>query len=278
MKVWMIIGACLIATGVVICTVALVALGFNFKNISTQNMETNIYTPEEDFSNISLDVRTADIHFVAAEDGKTKVVCYEEAKLKHNIRVSQDTLIISQADEQKWYDHINFYTEKASVTVYLPAAEYDTLSLNCTTGDLSVAQALSFKTADVSATTGDICWNANTEGSLTLSCTTGDVTTKNVQCGSLNIHTATGDVKLTNTQVVGNLNVKVTTGDVKLERVDAAEINIKATSGDVEGTLLSDKIFIVENTTGDVTVPQSSAGGKCTVKTTTGDIEFRIEK
>lgn len=278
MKMWIIIGACLIAAGLVIGTVALVSAGFNFKNIGTQNMQTNTYTPVGNFSKISVDVRTADINIVLAQDGKTKVVCCEETEAKHSVEIIQDTLVINQEDNRRWYDFIGFYMENDSISVYLPTAEYEALYLECTTGDVSVSQSLLFKTADVGATTGDIHWEANTEGPLQLSCTTGKITVNNVQCGSLNAHAATGDVKLTDTQVSDNLNVKVTTGDVKLERVDAGEITIKATTGDVEGTLLSDKIFLVENTTGDVTVPQTDSGGKCSVKTTTGDINIRIEK
>ena len=277
MKVWIIIAVCLIAVGFVVCMVALVSMGFNFKSISTQNMQTNAYVLEEPFSKISIDVRTADINIVAAK-GVGKVVCYEETQMKHNVGVSQDTLIISQTNDRKWYDYIGFHTEDATVTLYLPEAVYDTLYLNCTTGDVSVSRPLSFKNADVEATTGDIYWEANTEGSLQMKCTTGDITASNVQCGNLCAQTSTGDVKLENTQATGDLNVRVTTGDVKLEGVDAAELSIKATTGDVEGTLLSDKIFLVENTTGDITVPKTDSGGKCSVKTTTGEIDLRIVK
>lgn len=285
-KVWLIISACLIAAGLVISAVALVSLGFDFKNLSTRTMETNTYSPAGDFSNILVDVRTADITFKLSTDGKTKVVCYEEEKMKCSVQISDDTLVVTQGDDRKWYEQIGFYTEDASVTVYLPAKiYYDECNLYCTTGDVTVAEDFRFLKANVETTTGDIDWNANLAGKLQMKCTTGDMKVSNVRCGSLDIQGATADVNLKNTEAEDKLNVKVTTGDVTLDRVDAAELFIKATTGDVIGTLVSDKIFDTKATTGMIIMPAgeeikdtTKPLGKCTIETTTGDIKIEIEQ
>ena len=68
------------------------------------------------------------------------------------------------------------------------------------------------------------------------------------------------------------------TGDVRMEGCDAAEIFILTDTGDVAGSLLSDKVFVVETDTGDVDVPRSAAGGRCEITTDTGDIRITVTK
>lgn len=285
-KVWLIVAVCLMVVGLLLGGASLLLVGFDFSKLGTQDMQTNTYAPEGDFSNICVDVMTADITFKLATDGKTKVVCYEEKEIKHKVEISDGALLITNDDNRKWYDRIGFHTEDASVTVYLPATFfYDEFNLYCTTGDVTVVEDFRFLKANVETTTGDIDWNANTAGKLQIKCTTGDVTVTNVRCGSLDIHGATADVNLKNTEAEDTLNVKVTTGDVNLDRVDAAELFIKATTGDVTGTLVSGKIFDTKAATGMIITPAGEVVkdttkplGKCTIETTTGDINIQIEQ
>ena len=283
-KLWLIIGVCLIVVGVVIAMIALANMDFDFRNLSTQKMQTNIYTPEDEFDNILVDVNTADVSFVVAQDGKTKVVCYEEEKAKHTVGIANNGLVITEKNDRKWYDHIGIHTENATVTVYLPAElYYGEFNLYCTTGDISMAKEFAFAKAKVKTTTGDVEWNANTAGKLEIRCTTGDVTVQDVHCGYLEIEGTTTDVKLKDTVAVETLKIKVTTGDVNLDRVDATELHIKATTGDVTGTLVSDKVFDTKATTGmiitsrgEVVYDPTKPLEICKVETTTGDIHLEI--
>jgi DUF4097 and DUF4098 domain-containing protein YvlB len=63
---------------------------------------------------------------------------------------------------------------------------------------------------------------------------------------------------------------------VRFEACDAEEIIIHTDTGDVTGTLLTPKIFQVETDTGRVDIPESGSGGKCQIKTDTGDIQVEI--
>ena len=54
------------------------------------------------------------------------------------------------------------------------------------------------------------------------------------------------------------------------------ELKIITSTGDIEGTLLSDKVFIVKSSTGDIHVPSSITGGRCEITTSTGNIEVRV--
>ena len=68
--------------------------------------------------------------------------------------------------------------------------------------------------------------------------------------------------------------MKVSTGDIKLDKSDAAEIFIKTSTGNVTGTLLTEKVFITQTSTGNIKVPKSIKGGRCEITTSTGNIKI----
>lgn len=276
MKKWLIIAVCLMVVGLAVSLTALGLAGFDFMKLGTQNMKTKVYEPKERFWSIQMDVTTGDIAILPSPDGKVQVVCYEEEKVPFNATVEEDTLVIRQQDQRKWYDHIGLHLQKPSVTVYLPAGQYGDLQIQSTTGDIRVTEDFLFQNADIALTTGDVKWSSPVEMNLSVCCTTGDVEIADITCGMLNIENRTGDVELERTQAFEKLTVSLTTGDVELNRVDAGTISIIATTGDITCKLLTDKYFVADTTTGDVTVPVSGGGGQCYLKTTTGDIEAEI--
>ena len=60
--------------------------------------------------------------------------------------------------------------------------------------------------------------------------------------------------------------------------MDGGQILIKTDTGKVSGSLLSDKVFIIETDTGRKDYPKTTTGGKCEITTDTGDIIITIEK
>lgn len=58
---------------------------------------------------------------------------------------------------------------------------------------------------------------------------------------------------------------------------DAETIYVNTDTGSVTGTLLTDKVFIIETDTGSVDVPKSITGGRCEITTDTGNIRITIE-
>lgn len=71
-------------------------------------------------------------------------------------------------------------------------------------------------------------------------------------------------------------SIERSTGDVKFEGCDAAELYVKTTTGSVSGTLLTDKVFLTDTKTGSVDVPGTVTGGRCEIRTNTGDIKVKI--
>ena len=72
-------------------------------------------------------------------------------------------------------------------------------------------------------------------------------------------------------------SIERSTGDVKFSRCDVAELYLKTSTGNVTGSLLADKVFITDTNTGSVDVPKTAVGGRCEIKTGTGDIKIKIE-
>lgn len=312
-KVLLIIALSLILVGGLIFTGVMTTLKWDFRKLSTVKYETNAYTITKKFENIQITTNTAQVKLLPSENGEVKVVCFESAKLGYTAEVDGNTLKIVPEDTRRWYDYIGIDFNTASITVYLPEAQYSDLTVKNSTGKVEIPKDFTFESIDIktstgavqnyasatgevkiTASTGDITAENITSGTLNLSVSTGRVTVKSVTCnGDVNVRVSTGDASLTditcnNLVTTGNtgklsiknviakdkFNIKRSTGDVKLEGCDASELFIVTDTGDVTGTLLSEKVYIVDTDTGNVTVPESATGGKCKITTDTGDIKI----
>lgn len=314
--IFLIIAGVLVVAGVAVFLVVMSINGWDFKKLSTQKLETNAYTIEDNYNNIIITTIEADVEILPSNDGKTKVVCHEEKKVKHEVRVESDTLVIDVKDSRKWYDYINIFSVSApKITIYLPSDKLASLYINGSTGNVNIPSDFSFENIGISASTGDVRCYASASGnikielntgkidlaglsanSLDLKTSTGKIELKMIECsGDVSIATGTGktkinaldcknlystgntgDIKLIGVIATGNFNIERDTGDVEFYNCDANEIFVKTSTGDIEGNLLSDKIFIAQTSTGDVEVPKTTTGGRCELTTSTGDIEIRI--
>lgn len=301
--------------GLVICLVSFVAVGFDIKKMSTVTYETNTHEVNEDFSNITIKTETADLHFVQWEEEGCKIVCHEEARVRHTATVQDETLVITVTDARKWYDHIGISFDDAELTVYLPKEQYEALEIKSDTGDVELSEDFAFETGKAETDTGEITWKASVADGLVIETDTGEVKVDTEKLGELHIKTSTGDVSVdsvenaliisvetdtgeillnsikcrsfTTKSDTGEIRITDTvagfcgtvvseTGDVTLENSDAVEsLSIKTDTGHVTGSLLSGKIFYTETDTGNVDVPRTN-GGPCEITTNTGDIHIEV--
>lgn len=315
-KIWLITASFLILAGIIIFGGVMSVHKWNFTRLSTSKFETNNYEITEGYKNIVIVTDTSDIIFEPVDRTSTEVVCYERQKANHSVTVENETLIIKILDTRKWYEHIGINFGTAKITVSLPRGEYGSLSVTSDTGDVNVHKEFGFDKIDISTDTGDIESYASAEELIRIKTGTGDIKIEKVSAAALDLSVSTGRVTVSEVNCIGDLNLKVTTGksqltsitckslkssgntgdislnnviatdifsitrttgDVKLDRCDAKEIYINCDTGDVIGTLLSDKIFLVETNTGKVDVPRSTVGGRCEITTSTGDVKFSIE-
>ena len=297
LKKWLIIGASLVLIGCIIFTGVMTMLKWDFKKLSTLNYETNEYTIDNEFKNISVESDTADITLLASDEKSVKVVCHEPSDAKHTVVISSDTLEIKKNDTRKWYEHIGISFESEKITIYLPSGEYGDLNVKASTGDLKVADEFKFADINVTLSTGDITLQSISANSISLRVSTGKIALDNVQIeGDLKAEVSTGktylkrlncdnfisvgntgDITMENVIAKQKISVERSTGDVKFDGCDAAEIFVVTDTGDVRGSLLSGKVFITKTDTGSIDVPKTTLGGKCEITTDTGDIRIELK-
>lgn len=315
-KVWIIMAACLVLIGCLLFVGVMTMFNWDFTKLSTVRFELNEHEISENFSNISADTDTAEIVFLLSDDEKCRVECYEESKARHSVTVENDTLIIKTVNKKAWYDHIGISFGSPKISVYLPKAQYSALNIKESTGDIKIPSDFEFESADITLSTGNIDFSSSvselikirtstgdifaqniTAGALDLSASTGRITVSNVECKEdirLKVSTgkttlsnikcrnlisngSTGSISLDSVIATEKLSIKRSTGDVSLDSADASEIFIETDTGDVLGSLLNSKIFITQTDTGKISVPNSVSGGKCEIKTDTGDIKITVK-
>ena len=313
-KIWMIVASIFLLFGVAVFVTVMSINGWDFTKLSTVQYEENVHEITQEFDSVSLHTDTSDVKVLLASDNKCKVVCYEEEKLTHAVGVVDGTLVINETNRKEWTDYIGLSFEKTQVTVYLPQTAYTTLGIKASTSDVEIAKDFTFQSVDIEVSTGDVKCLASVSGALKITTSTGDVKVEGATAGGLDVTTSTGDIRvkdvscenlsvvvstgdatlenvrcenlvsrgstgemeMSNVIATGKMSIQRDTGDVEFVACDAAEIWIKTNTGDVEGSLLSPKTFVTDSGTGDVRVPQLGAGGRCEIKTSTGDIEISI--
>ena len=240
----------------------------------------------------------------------------EKAKHSVTVQEGTLTIqLVDERSPEDYIQHIGINVGSPKITVYLSEGQYASLSVRGSTGDIDVPEAMQFGDVDISFSTGDVSFFASAaasvkiktgtgsirmehtsagtldlsvstghiavsdaacDGNVQVSVSTGKVSFTNLRCQSLLSQGNTGDILMENVIATDSFSIKRTTGDVALVRCDASEIFIKTTTGDVHGSLLSEKMFIAQTDTGDVTVPRISSGGMCQINTTTGDIHITL--
>ncbi len=275
-KIWLIIAFSLVLLGCIIFGSVMTMFKWDFTKLSTVKYETNNYDINENYKDISIETDTADIVFMPTEGLKTSVACREQKNMKHSVAVKDDTLVIEVVDTRKWYEYIGINFGATEITVYIPQGEYGRLSVNGSTGNISV-EHISADVLDLSVSTGRITVSdANCRGDVKINVSTGKTNLTDVKCKNLTSSGSTGDISLKNVIAAETFSIERSTGDIKLDGCDAAEIFIETNTGDVRGTLLSEKVFITDTDTGSIKVPNSVTGGRCEITTDTGNIKIDV--
>ena len=309
------VASVLIGIGLIIFITVMSYYKWDFSKLSTVKYQTESYELSESFTDISINTETTDIYFIKSTDGKNRVECYEHQKEKHSVEVINGVLTVGVTDEREWYDYIAINFNVAKVKIYLNSDEYQSLTINEDTGKVEVNSGFVFTNVNIKASTGDINFYASVTKNANLNVTTGDIDVSNASFNDLNVSVSTGDIEVLNSNCYGNLYVEVSTGDCELKSVtcknltsigttgdidlksviasenfnierstgdvsfsssDANQIFIETSTGDVEGTLLSGKNFVAQSSTGRIKVPTNSTGGRCQIKTDTGDIKIYL--
>ncbi len=315
MKKLILIAVALVILGAIVCVASAAAINFDFQKLDNASYETNTYPVKDDVQNISIQASVEKIAFKPAEDGTCKVVCYEEAHQKHSVSVSGGTLTIRALDERKFTDRFLFSVKDPEITVYLPGSAYADLQIETHTGDIELPAAFSFDRIAINGETSNVTCLASANDRIAIALSTGDITIASVKTGAMELRVTTGRIDAEAVNCKGDVSITVDTGKVKLQGLacanltsegstgditlndviaaetisivrstgdvefgasDAESIDVRTSTGDVSGSLRSEKVFLTETHTGKVDVPKSISGGRCEVRTETGDIKLTV--
>jgi DUF4097 and DUF4098 domain-containing protein YvlB len=277
MKKATILSVIFILVGSIIFLTAMFMSKWDFKKLSTVEYETNEYVLTDSFDGVEISTKTADINFVITEDSTAKVVCYEEKDLKHSVTVSGNVLSIKVEDNRNFLQFLRVDFNSPKITVYLPSKDYGNLKVNASTANVFVENA-KFSDIDISVSTGDVTVkNQALSGNLSVKVSTGKTSVENVTCKNLFTEGSSGKVFLKNVIAEQKITVERSTGDIEFDGIDGSEIFIKTSTGDVVGSVLSEKVFTVKTSTGRKSAPNTTGGGVCKIKTSTGDAIVTIK-
>ena len=251
------------------------------------------------FSDIRIEDAECSVRILRATDGECRVVCPEkrDGSIYHTVAVSDGVLCVQRHDSRKWYQYIGISLGAPEVAVYLPERAYGELALQTVSGDIQVDDGFTFESARLLSTSGSIRMLSDAQKALHANSTSGRITVENaapealaaesvsgrvvlshIRSGEISARTTSGRIELTDAIAEGGLYARSVSGGVALDGCDGGDIRIETTSGSVKGTLLSDKMFTADSTSGSVKVPRSAAGGACEISTTSGSIAIEIRQ
>ena len=315
-RTWLLVAAVLLLLGCILFGGGFGMADWDITKLGTGKYVTNDYTVGPEFTDITIESKTADVIFQPASDGKVTVECLEQLHAEHAVSVENGTLVIRLVDERKWYEHISWFNfTSPRITVSLPEGQYGRLIIRTSTGKVSLAERLSFDSADMTLSTGTVTSRACVTGMLKIKTNTGSISLQGVSVGTLELATSTGkitaeairctgeakltvdtgdicltdfrckifdaktdtgDLLLTKVIVEEALMARTDTGKVKFDGCDAGELTVKTDTGSVTGSLLTPKIFFAQTDTGRVDVPKTTTGGVCEIITDTGSIRITV--
>ena len=259
--------------------------------------EMKTYEVEEAFSDIRIEDAECSVRILPAADGACRVVCPEkrDGSVYHTVAVSGGELRVQRHDRRRWYQYIGVSLGDGEMEVYLPEGEYGKLAFLSTSGSIRVDGGFRFESARLESTSGDVQMSSEVKEALTAQSTSGSVCVEtaapealtaetvsgsialsHVRCGEISVKSTSGRIGLTDAIAEAGLRVKSVSGSIALEDCDGGDVRIQTTSGSVEGTLLSDKLFVADSTSGSINVPLSRGAEKCEITTVSGSIAIEI--
>ena len=270
-KKWLIAALALILAGAAMFTTALALCGWDIAKLGTVDFVETTLEPSGDFENISINVYTTDLRLLPSEDGKCRIVCYEDEKVSHTAEVKDGALVIDTNDTRKWFT-VSLSFKSPTMEVYLPKSEYENLDISTDTGAVSLPIALTFDRIKINGNTGAVSCHSSARGDVDIELDTGALVVSNVSAGSMKLKTDTGIIELSGSTVAENIDVASATGFVSLENITCGDLRAKADTGRVSLYGVTCNDLHAETDTGSIALENVVGSGKFELISDTGHI------
>ena len=272
-KKWLIAALALILAGTAMFTTALALCGWDVTKLGTVDYVETTLEPSGDFENISINVYTTDLRLLPSEDGKCRIVCYEDEKVSHTAEVKDGTLVIDTNDTRKWFT-VSLSFKSPTMEIYLPKNEYGFLEIMTDTGAVSLPDAFTFDMIKIVGNTGAVVCSASTKEDIDFDIDTGAILLSDVSAGGIRLQNQTGSIKLSGCTVTEYIDVEADTGFVSLENITCSDLLAKAGTGRVSLNGVTCNDLHAETDTGSIALENVVGSGKFELISDTGHIDL----
>ena len=195
---------------------------------SSEPFEEKSYTPDTPIHEIHLDVQDREIEVSLSEDEQVHIQYYENSKEYYDISVSDDNVLtMASASDKEWTDYIGGKpsAENRKISLQIPDAFLDALTLSTTNEDITLSALSVNKSISISSNGGNITFeNLDVGNALTLSAKNGDISGAVVggyDDFAIQSEIKKGESNLPDQKDGGEktLNVSCNNGDVNIELV-----------------------------------------------------------
>ncbi len=182
------------------------------------------------------------------------VVCESSMPTFQSVKITASSGSIEFASDA--YSSVTAAT--ASGNIRISGTMTNNISATALSGSINISDALLANALSAGTSSGSVCLSSVTAKSFAL-------------------ESSSGSIKLTDTKAWGELEIKSSSGGIRLDGCDADSISVVTSSGSVKASLLTEKLFDIQSNSGSIKHPTSVSGaGKCTVKTSSGDVEIEL--
>ncbi len=196
---------------------------------SSEPFEEKSYTPDIQINEIILDVRDREIEVSLSKDEQVHIQYSENSKEYYDISVSdENVLTMASASDKEWADYIGGKpsAEDRKISLQIPDALLDTLTLSTTNEDISLPALAVTGSISISSNGGNITFgNVDVGDALYLTVKNGDIS--GTVIGSYDDFTIQSDIKKGESNLPDKkdggekaLNVSSNNGDVNIAFVD----------------------------------------------------------
>ena len=219
---------------------------------------TNTHEITATYKKILLSAQNAKVKIEPSNDDGTKLVFFGRKKHPYAFFIEDDTLTIKLI-KTKWYNLLRVGIDHSKIRLYVPKSMLETISISSNTGSVDISSI--------------VC-----NGAIDVQINTGNINLEDVSCQTFHSKGNTGCISLNKLTATESIWVKRGTGKVLLNDCSAPEIFVKTNTGSVCGRLSSNMVFIARTNTGKMEIPKTpigeAIGGRCEIKTNTGNIKF----
>ena len=146
---------------------------------SSEPFEAKSYTPDTQIAGLALNVQDRGIEVSPSEDEQVHITYYENSKEYYDISVSDENILtMTSASSKEWSDYIGTKPSAANrkISLQIPDALLDTLTLSTTNEDISLPALSVAGSINVSANGGNITFeNLDVGEALSLTAKNGDI-------------------------------------------------------------------------------------------------------